>query len=112
MIDQLSPSVDASVHSEYSMVERTRLESEYLPLYPALGTTIWSPLAGGVLTGKYLEQDAASGDSRYAKLLSAAKGEGRARDLRRLELAGGGGHSSFSSCSFVCFSVCLFCLST
>jgi aryl-alcohol dehydrogenase-like predicted oxidoreductase len=54
---------------EYSMVQRERLEQEYLPLYPALGTTIWSPLAGGVLTGKYLEADAATGDSRYAKMV-------------------------------------------
>ena len=48
---------------EYSMLQRDRLESEYLPLYPALGTTIWSPLAGGVLTGKYLNAGA-DGDSR------------------------------------------------
>ena len=45
------------------MLQRDRLESEYLPLYPALGTTIWSPLAGGVLTGKYLNAGA-DGDSR------------------------------------------------
>ena len=44
-------------------------------------------LAGGVLTGKYLEADAATGDSRYAKMVNAAKGEGRARDLKRLEMA-------------------------
>ena len=48
---------------EYSMLQRDRLESEDLPLYPALGTTIWSPLAGGVLTGKYLNAGA-DGDSR------------------------------------------------
>jgi voltage-dependent potassium channel beta subunit len=38
---------------QYSMIERTRVENEYAPLYPALGLTVWSPLAGGVLTGKY-----------------------------------------------------------
>ncbi|MCK5376303.1 MAG: aldo/keto reductase, partial [Acidobacteria bacterium] len=32
-----------------------RVEREYAPLYErfGLGTTIWSPLAGGLLTGKY-----------------------------------------------------------
>ena len=36
--------------------EREKLECEYLPLFKktGLGTTIWSPLASGVLTGKYL----------------------------------------------------------
>jgi aryl-alcohol dehydrogenase-like predicted oxidoreductase len=42
---------------EYSMLHRDRVEREYLPLYGefGLGTTIWSPLASGVLTGKYRE---------------------------------------------------------
>lgn len=33
-----------------------QLESDYLPLFASaqgLGTTIWSPLASGLLTGKY-----------------------------------------------------------
>lgn len=40
---------------EYNMFARERVECEYLPLYRAigLGTTIFSPLASGVLTGKY-----------------------------------------------------------
>lgn len=40
---------------EYNMFNRKRVESEYLPLYRSigLGTTIWSPLDSGVLTGKY-----------------------------------------------------------
>ncbi len=40
---------------QYNMLVRERMESEYLPLYEAigLGTTIWSPLASGLLTGKY-----------------------------------------------------------
>jgi voltage-dependent potassium channel beta subunit len=42
---------------EYNMFQRERVEREYLPLYAAigLGTTIWSPLASGLLTGKYNE---------------------------------------------------------
>lgn len=41
---------------QYNMLHRDRFESEYHPLYRApynMGTTIWSPLASGVLTGKY-----------------------------------------------------------
>ncbi|MCC7129570.1 MAG: aldo/keto reductase [Anaerolineae bacterium UTCFX2] len=40
---------------EYNMFARQRVEGEYTPLYAeiGLGTTIWSPLASGLLTGKY-----------------------------------------------------------
>ena len=40
---------------QYNLFHRKRLEKEYGPLYeaPGLGTTIWSPLASGILTGKY-----------------------------------------------------------
>ena len=40
---------------QYHMFHRQRVEVEYAPLYeePGLGTTVWSPLAGGLLTGKY-----------------------------------------------------------
>jgi voltage-dependent potassium channel beta subunit len=40
---------------EYNMLHRERIEKEYAPLYQeiGLGTTIWSPLASGLLTGKY-----------------------------------------------------------
>jgi voltage-dependent potassium channel beta subunit len=40
---------------EYNMFTRERVESEYYRLYRdiGLGTTIWSPLASGLLTGKY-----------------------------------------------------------
>lgn len=40
---------------EYNMFRRERVESEYRRLYSeiGLGTTIWSPLASGLLTGKY-----------------------------------------------------------
>ena len=41
---------------EYSLIERT-VERELIPMAEALGlgVTAWSPLAGGVLTGKYVE---------------------------------------------------------
>ena len=40
---------------EYNMFNRMKLEKEYLGLFDSegMGTTIWSPLASGVLTGKY-----------------------------------------------------------
>ena len=40
---------------QYNLLHRERVEREYLPLYSKLGmgTTIWSPLASGLLTGKY-----------------------------------------------------------
>jgi aryl-alcohol dehydrogenase-like predicted oxidoreductase len=46
------------------MFERYRFEIEYGRLYDVigLGTTIWSPLASGMLTGKY--NDGAPSDSR------------------------------------------------
>src|SRR5439155_6968931 len=40
---------------QYNLLHRERVEQEYAPLYEemGLGTTIWSPLASGLLTGKY-----------------------------------------------------------
>lgn len=40
---------------QYNMFKRDRVELEYRHLYTnfGMGTTIWSPLAGGILTGKY-----------------------------------------------------------
>lgn len=40
---------------QYNMFFRQRVEAEYARLYSeiGLGTTIWSPLASGLLTGKY-----------------------------------------------------------
>lgn len=40
---------------QYNMLVRERFEKEYAPLYKehGLGTTIWSPLASGLLSGKY-----------------------------------------------------------
>jgi voltage-dependent potassium channel beta subunit len=41
--------------TQYNMFERYKIELDYLPVYQnvGLGTTIWSPLAAGFLTGKY-----------------------------------------------------------
>ena len=41
---------------QYNLFERDKVEREFLPLYDdlSLGLTTWSPLASGLLTGKYL----------------------------------------------------------
>jgi voltage-dependent potassium channel beta subunit len=40
---------------QYNLFERDKVERDFLPVYDlvGLGTTIWSPLAVGILTGKY-----------------------------------------------------------
>ena len=40
---------------QYNLLHRRRVELEYAPLYAelGLGTTVWSPLASGLLSGKY-----------------------------------------------------------
>jgi voltage-dependent potassium channel beta subunit len=40
---------------EYNLFNRNKMENEYLEIFKnvGLGTTIWSPLASGLLTGKY-----------------------------------------------------------
>jgi voltage-dependent potassium channel beta subunit len=51
---------------QYNMFERFKMEQDYLPVFKnvGLGTTIWSPLAAGFLTGKY--NDGIPEDSRLA----------------------------------------------
>jgi len=51
---------------QYNLFHRERVEREYARLYAdlGLGTTIWSPLASGLLTGKY--NDGVPADSRGA----------------------------------------------
>ncbi len=65
---------------EYNMLNRNKIEIDYKRLYEdiGLGTTIWSPLAGGLLTGKYL--DGIPEDSR-----ASLQGHGYLKD--RLEEA-------------------------
>ena len=48
----IGPSVE---QPQYNLFERAKMESEYLEIFKNLGmgTTIWSPLAAGLLTGKY-----------------------------------------------------------
>jgi voltage-dependent potassium channel beta subunit len=74
---------------QYNMLERDRVEREYARLYQdiGLGTTIWSPLASGRLTGKY--NDGIPTDSRatlkgYEWLKSALTGPERIDKVKKL----------------------------
>jgi len=51
---------------QYNLLERERVEQEYAPLFSeyGYGATTWSPLASGLLTGKY--RDGIPEDSRGA----------------------------------------------
>ena len=51
----------AAVQIEYSLIERT-VEAELIPMARELGMGVapWSPLRGGVLTGKYTRENAGS----------------------------------------------------
>ncbi|GHJ84826.1 hypothetical protein NliqN6_1228 [Naganishia liquefaciens] len=51
---------------QYNMMHRERFEVEYHPIFRKykMGTTTWSPLLSGMLTGKY--NDGVPEDSRYA----------------------------------------------
>jgi voltage-dependent potassium channel beta subunit len=52
---------------KYNIFSRQHLEKDYLPLFEkyGLGTTTWSPLASGILSGKY--NHGIPADSRLAK---------------------------------------------
>lgn len=66
---------------QYNLLHRERVELEYAPLYAelGLGATTWSPLASGLLTGKY--NDGVPEDTRLA--------HPRSRWLQRDVLGGG-----------------------
>lgn len=59
----IGPSVE---QPQYNLFERAKVENEFLEVYKnvGLGTTIWSPLAAGLLTGKY--NDGIPENSRFA----------------------------------------------
>jgi voltage-dependent potassium channel beta subunit len=76
---------------EYNLLHRDRVEKEYAPLYAeiGLGTTIWSPLASGLLTGKYdhgIPDDSRMRTPGYewlARRLSTPEGEAQLERARR-----------------------------
>jgi voltage-dependent potassium channel beta subunit len=78
---------------QYNLFERDKVERDYLPVYDTfgLGTTIWSPLASGLLTGKYnngMPNDSRANLPGYEWLRDIMMGDvGRARVEKIKELA-------------------------
>lgn len=75
---------------QYNMFHRHRMEVEYNQIFKniGLGTTIWSPLASGVLTGKYLEEfpsDTRLGMQGLEWLKNDALTESRLEVVRKLK---------------------------
>ena len=73
---------------QYNLLHRERVELEYAPLYAelGLGTTTWSPLGSGLLTGKYNEtipDDARLGLEDHGWLQRMILGDTQARRLQR-----------------------------
>jgi len=52
--------------NQYNMLNRNFMERDYLPLFEnfGMGTTIWSPLASGLLTDKYFDGSVAEEKTR------------------------------------------------
>jgi aryl-alcohol dehydrogenase-like predicted oxidoreductase len=74
---------------EYSLIERT-VERELIPMAVkmGLGVTAWSPLAGGVLTGKYAQGKAEAGARMNNEMMKAFnRVDERARTVVALVLA-------------------------
>ncbi|GAB4375381.1 MAG: aldo/keto reductase [Acidobacteriota bacterium] len=79
---------------QYNMFHRERVEREYAPLYRTvgLGLTTWSPLASGLLTGKYNNGTAPPGTRAtlpgyewLAERLVGEQARPRIEKVRRLE---------------------------
>jgi len=78
---------------QYNLLQRAKVEGEFMDLFAdyGLGTTVWSPLASGILTGKYddgVPDGSRMADEKYTWLqrtLEGEKGEWKrkvARDLK------------------------------
>lgn len=78
---------------QYNMFNREKVEREFYNLYRdiGLGTTIWSPLASGLLTGKYnkgIPEDSRLSLEKYdwlrKKLLESEKGRNQLQKVKKL----------------------------
>jgi voltage-dependent potassium channel beta subunit len=73
---------------QYNLLHRERVEREYAPLYRqhGMGTTTWSPLASGLLTGKYaagIPADSRLAQEGYTWLQRNLQGDDGARRVER-----------------------------
>lgn len=75
---------------QYNLFHRERFEVEYAPLYKELGygTTTWSPLYGGLLSGKYNEGTIPEGSRAslkdYEWVKQRVQNEGKLEVIRQL----------------------------
>jgi len=74
---------------QYNLLHRERVEIEYARLYEdiGLGTTIWSPLASGLLTGKYnngIPKDSRGALKGYGWLKDALTDKDRLAKVKKL----------------------------
>lgn len=75
---------------EYNLFERKRFEEEYARVFQdyGYGTTIWSPLASGMLTGKYLKgipKDSRANLKGYGWLQKDVRDKERLAKVRALQ---------------------------
>lgn len=75
---------------QYNLLWRDRVEKEYARLYDTvgLGLTVWSPLASGLLTGKYLDgipEGSRASLPGYEWLAGMLTDEGRNAKVRRFK---------------------------
>jgi len=75
---------------QYNLFERGRLEGDYVRFYKeyGYGTTIWSPLASGLLSGKYnkgIPQDSRGALKGYEWLHERLTDQGRLKKVAALE---------------------------
>ncbi|MFN8412839.1 MAG: aldo/keto reductase [Anaerolineales bacterium] len=75
---------------QYNMFERGRLEGDYVRFYKDYnyGTTIWSPLASGLLTGKYnngIPKDSRGALKGYEWLKDSLTNEAKIAKVKALE---------------------------
>ena len=73
---------------QYNLMHRERVELEYAPLYAefGMGITTWSPLASGLLTGKYnngVPPETRLGQEGYSWLQRMVLGEAKERRVER-----------------------------
>jgi voltage-dependent potassium channel beta subunit len=77
---------------QYNLLSRQRVETEYLPIIEryGLGLTTWSPLASGLLTGKYLDgipegsRGSLEGYEWLRRALTNEKGNAKVRQLKAI----------------------------
>lgn len=91
---QLNLEGPAVEQPQYNMFERQKMESELLTLFNniGMGTTIWSPLASGLLTGKYndgIPEDSRLGMEGFEWLKDRTLSEERIEMVRKLQSVAG-----------------------